>query len=139
VYKAEEKVWDAIETKPFLTRKVQFVCCLNTMGQDRKFTEEQRLFALRTVQRYRDRWEQSERENLKNDIHLKIQRMETSKIYKEYEPLDNAELDMRAEATLSLKDSNEPLTDENKLTHIKRARAILLAKTFYDPEGIIVH
>lgn len=65
--------------------------------------------------------------------------METSKIYKEYEPLDNAELDMRAEATLSLKDSNEPLTDENKLTHIKRARAILLAKTFYDPEGIIVH
>lgn len=46
---------------------------------------------------------------------------------------------MRAEATLSLKDASEPLTEENKLTHIKRARAILLAKTFYDPEGIIVH
>jgi hypothetical protein len=42
------------------------------MGQDRKFSAEEKLFALRTVQRYRDRWEQSERENLNADIARKI-------------------------------------------------------------------
>lgn len=46
------------------------------MGQDRTFTEEEKLFALRTVQKYRDRWEQSERENLKADIALKVASME---------------------------------------------------------------
>jgi hypothetical protein len=61
-----------IEAKPYQTRTVQLVCCLNTMGQDRKFSAEEKLFALRTVQRYRDRWEQSERENLKADIARKI-------------------------------------------------------------------
>jgi len=44
---------------------------------------EERLFALRTVQRYRDRWEQSERDNLKSDIEKKIQKIEQTKIYKE--------------------------------------------------------
>jgi DNA/RNA-binding domain of Phe-tRNA-synthetase-like protein len=43
------KEWEEIYYKPYLTKKVQFVACLNTMGQDRKFTEEERLFALRTV------------------------------------------------------------------------------------------
>jgi hypothetical protein len=53
------------------------------MGLDRKFKEEEKLFALRTVQRYRDRWEQSERENLNSDIQLKINRIEQQRIYKE--------------------------------------------------------
>jgi hypothetical protein len=83
VFKADEKVWEEIETKPFHTTKVQFVCCLNTMGQDRKFTEEERMFALRTVQRYRDRWERCEKDNLKSDIEAKIARHETLKNYKE--------------------------------------------------------
>jgi hypothetical protein len=51
------------------------------MGQDRKFTEEEKLFALRAVQKYRDRWEQSERDNLKSDIALRIASIEADKLY----------------------------------------------------------
>ena len=48
-FKADEKKWEPMATKPYLTRTVQIVCCLNTMGQDRKFNEKEKLFALRTV------------------------------------------------------------------------------------------
>lgn len=71
-FKPEEKVWETIAVPPFKTQTVQLVCCINTMGQDRVLTEEERMFALRTVQRYRDRWEQSEQDNLRSDIEAKI-------------------------------------------------------------------
>lgn len=74
-FKPEEKEWETIAVPPFKTKTVQLVCCINTMGQDRVLTEEERLFALRTVQRYRDRWEQSEQDNLRSDIEAKIERM----------------------------------------------------------------
>lgn len=38
------------------------------MGQDQKFTEEQKQFALNVVKRYREAWEKSEVENLKKDV-----------------------------------------------------------------------
>jgi hypothetical protein len=100
-FRPDEKVWEEIEAKPFHSQKVQFVCCLNTMGQDRKFTEEERMFALRTVQRYRDRWETCERDNLRSDIEAKIARGEVLRTYKEsLEVQDNTELEFRAEAGL---------------------------------------
>ena len=139
-FKPEEKTWEAIETQPFKTKKVQFVCCMNTMGQDRKFTEEERLFALRTIQKYRDRWEQSERDNLKADIDSKINKAETTRIYKEtHEAQDIQELEQRAEAALHLKEGSDPLTDEQKTAFLKRARLTNLSKTFYDPEGMMNH
>lgn len=140
VFKADVKEWETIEVKPYTTRKVQFVCCLNTMGQDRKFTEEEKLFALRTVQRYRDRWEQCERDNLKADIETKITKMDLTKTYKELnEAQDLAELEIRAEASIQQKEGAEPLTEEQKLSLLKKARLLQISKTFYDPEGIIVH
>ena len=39
VFKPDNKEWPKIETKPYLTRKIQFVACLNTLGQDRKFSD----------------------------------------------------------------------------------------------------
>lgn len=129
-----------MQVKPYITKKVQFVACLNTMGQDRKYSEEQKLFALRTVQRYRDRWEQCERDNLKADIEAKIQRMEGLKFYKEHnEAQDLAEIEIKAEQAIQQKEGAEPLTEEQKVSLLKKARLHHLSKTFYDPEGIIVH
>ena len=34
-YKPEEKEWPATEAAPYLKKKVQYVVCLNTCGQDR--------------------------------------------------------------------------------------------------------
>ena len=48
-YIEEPKEWEDIQENPYKTRKVQYVVCLNTMGQDRQYTDRQKLFALRTV------------------------------------------------------------------------------------------
>lgn len=57
---------------------------MNTMGQDREFTEDEKKFALRTVRDYRDRWEQVERENLQSDIERRVKRIKYDRDYKEH-------------------------------------------------------
>ena len=56
-YEPEEKEWTTSEYAPFQTQKVKYALCLNTMGQDREFSEEERLYALTCVKQYRSRWE----------------------------------------------------------------------------------
>jgi hypothetical protein len=86
----EQKLWEEILPQPFKTQQVQFVVCLNTLGQDRVFTEEEKKFALRTVQQYRDIWERTEEDNLRSDINLHMAAMDFDKKYKEsYEVQDN--------------------------------------------------
>lgn len=110
------------------------------MGQDRKFTQEEKLFALRTVQAYRDRWEASERANLKVDIQRKVAQMEEDRQYKEsYETIDVNDLDRIAEEATQVKEGQDPPTDEVKATNQKKAKFAALTKTFYDPEGCIQH
>jgi len=48
-FKEEEKVWEPIEPQPFKTKKVQYVVCLNSLGQDRKFTDAQQLYVKRSI------------------------------------------------------------------------------------------
>lgn len=55
-YVPDEKVWKEILPAEFQTKDVQFVVCLNTLGQDREFTAEEVKFALETVKLYRDEW-----------------------------------------------------------------------------------
>lgn len=63
------------------------------MGQDRQYTEEQKLFALREVQAYRDSWERIEQENLRADIAAKVERWDQDFHYKEKNlPEDDREL-----------------------------------------------
>ena len=76
-----DKTWEEIKPLPFKTQKVQYVVCLNTMGQDREYQEDQIKLALRTIRDYRDRWEQVEKDNLERDI---IQKMKSSKQDREY-------------------------------------------------------
>jgi len=44
------------------------------MGQDRQFTEREKVFALRAIQTYRDRWDLLEKENLERDVQSSIER-----------------------------------------------------------------
>ena len=140
-FKPETRKWEVFKPKPYLTQKVQFVCGLNTMGQDRKFTAEEKLFALRAVQKFRDRWEASERENLKSDIERRIAQMDADKLYRETcADADQAELETRIEAASSVvKEGQEPPTEAQKEVIAKRAKFTELTKGFYDPEGVIVH
>lgn len=139
-FKPDEKKWEPIQCKPFQTRKVQFVACLNTMGQDRKFSEKEKLFALRTVQKYRDRWEQAERENLKADIARKVAAMDDDRQYKEsYDTLDQQTLTNIEEEATKVPEGQEPMTEEAKANASKKARFNAMTKSFYDPEGAVAH
>ena len=68
----EPRDWTPYKYAPYKTKKVQYVLCLNTMGQDRQFTQEERDYALRCVQAFRDRWEESETNHLLRDIQYKL-------------------------------------------------------------------
>jgi hypothetical protein len=48
-YVRDDGNWPEIKPKPFTTNKVQYVICLNTLGQDREFTPEEIRFALDTA------------------------------------------------------------------------------------------
>jgi len=48
------------------------VVCLDTMGQDREFTTEEKKAALRVVRDYKDLWEKEEQANLLKDRDNKL-------------------------------------------------------------------
>ena len=68
VYERREFEGPDIKPKPFQTHNIQYVVCINTLGQDREFTAEQIRLALDTVKFYRDEWERIERNNISRDI-----------------------------------------------------------------------
>ena len=89
------------------------------MGQDRCYSEEEKLEVLRTIQAYRDRWEALEHENLESDVKAKLDRQDYDKMYKEhYDAVDNQELEKVSEEQLAASspgDGEDPLTDNEKL------------------------
>ena len=119
----EKKVFEEITAKPFKTQKVQLVVCLNTLGQDRNFSDDERKAALRTVQQYRDIWEQNEQENLKADIEHRLDQLDADKKYKEvHEALDNAELEIKSEQALQPKDGDDPHSEDHRQNMLRKAR-----------------
>lgn len=46
---AEVRTWPTKNEKPFLTKWRKYVVCLDTLGQDRGFTDAERRFALETI------------------------------------------------------------------------------------------
>lgn len=132
--------WPEIKPKPFTTQKVQYVVCLNTLGQDREFTKEEIDFALATTKLYRDEWERIETANLKKDIELKLNNMDAEKLYKETnEALDIAEAERRAEEQTAQAEGQEPMDEFQKAQAVKKAKWDYLTKMFYDPDGAVQH
>ncbi len=56
---------------------------MDTLGQDREFTIEERRFALETVKNFAAIWERREAENLAKDRNLRLQLAEMDKEYLE--------------------------------------------------------
>lgn len=63
----EERVWDEIILPPIDTVDKKFVICLDTMGQDRVFSDKERAFILETIHRFRCNWENFEKEKVASD------------------------------------------------------------------------
>jgi hypothetical protein len=104
------------------------------MGQDREYTEQQIKLALRTVRDYRDRWEQVEKENLEQDILLRIKSIQRDKEYKEhFEAYDNGEMEKLCEEVLLPKEGEEPMDEDTKILVQRKLRYKLMTKGFYAP------
>ena len=113
---------------------------MNTLGQDREFTKEEVKFALDTVTLYKDQWEKIEDQNLKFDLEKKVEFQDYEKSYKEsYEAKDIETLEKLAEEAGMPMDGQEPLGEDEKTAAMKKARFAAISKTFYDPEGFILH
>lgn len=55
------------EVGAFQSTEEKFVVCLDTLGQDRGFSDTERRFVLTTIQTYRKIWEAEQRGNLTRD------------------------------------------------------------------------
>ena len=49
----EERTWEEIHLPPVQTTLSKFVIAMDTMGQDREFTYDQKVFALNAIYRFR--------------------------------------------------------------------------------------
>lgn len=141
-YERENKAWSKFEFAPFKTRQQQFIICLNTLGQDRQFTQEEINFALNTVQVFADTWEKLEQKNLEHDVQLKLKYSEFDRIYREfYNARDEARLEeiideaIAAAEAQQMADGEDPLTDSDKERITKKTRFDVLTKGFYAPEA----
>ena len=56
----EVREWPEIPIAPIETSRRAFVVCIDSMGQDREFSEEQKRFALKAVFKFRKYWEEFE-------------------------------------------------------------------------------
>ena len=72
-FEPEEKEWEVIDYAPYKTEERKYVVCLDTMGQDREFTEDEKRFALNTVKQYIEIWEQEERNALSADRDRRVE------------------------------------------------------------------
>jgi len=123
--------WDEIKPKAFKTKKIQFVVCLNTLGQDREFTPEQIKFAQRTVRDFASQWEKIEHHNLEQDVFLRIASIEHDVEYKKTkEPADNQALEKAVEESVMPREGEEPLDEDTKTATQKKTRHRLMTKAF---------
>lgn len=64
----ELKEFEEILEKPYKFVEKQLVVALDTLGQDRVFTEEQKEYIINFVGFFKNQWERAENLSLKNDI-----------------------------------------------------------------------
>ena len=72
-FEPEQKEWDTLDFAPYKTEDKKYVVCLDTMGQDREFTDDEKRFALNTVKEYIQIWEQEERDALTADRDRRVE------------------------------------------------------------------
>lgn len=107
---------EEIKPKPFKTRLVSFVVCLNTLGQDREFTATEVKFAQKTVRDFAAQWEKIERANLESDVQLRLQTIQSDLEYKQQREIpDNQDLEKKIEEAVLPKEGEDPMDDDVKV------------------------
>lgn len=118
-FEPEEREWPEIKLDEFRTVNQKYVICMDTMGQDRELTDEQKEFALTTIERFIEIWEQEERVALAADRDRRLEALDV-----------DAEAAAQNDAALSL----EIATEIEDYEFTKGAvDAVYFDKKFVDP------
>lgn len=80
-YVPEQRSWQEINPAPFETVEEKFVVCIDTLGQDRELTDDQKRLVLQTVEKYRNTWEQRENSMLEKDRDDRLKTSEADKLW----------------------------------------------------------
>jgi hypothetical protein len=93
------------------------VVCLNTLGQDLEFSEDEKQFALKTVKMYKDTWDALEKKNLDNDVKLYLQHGDFDRLYRDhYITRDELRLEEIIEEAIAAANSQQVADGEDPLT-----------------------
>jgi len=105
----------------FKTDPIKYCVCMDTMGQDREFTKEQKKFAIETIKKYKLQWEERESQRLRSDRNLRVTEKEKdSKEQEQFLQQQQEEEDREAE---NLNTSfPEDMLEEEKKNKLKMAR-----------------
>jgi len=119
---------------------------LNTLGQDRKFTQDEINYALKCVKHFRDTWETTEKKNLEVDLKFKMENQDYDKVYKEhFEVQDQQEIEKMVEEAIQnaqnekTAEGEDELTESEKETVAKKTRFEIMTKGFWAPEAAEEH
>ncbi|CAI2387904.1 unnamed protein product [Moneuplotes crassus] len=80
-FEPEEKEWEEIKLKPYETEMVDYAVCLDTMGQDRQFTEAEKEKVFKAIMTFSKVWQEQERRNLEKDVNRRIEKAEEDKTF----------------------------------------------------------
>lgn len=130
------KEWPAVEEKGFDTIEEKYVVCIDTLGQDRELTDDQKRLILATVKNFKDVWERTEKENLTRDRNRKLEIMEIDKEFLDNEAqklLDEEEKHIE-ELHSAMREGDAVVDDELKELQTKQARLHFIAKLYGERE-----
>lgn len=134
VYEEEEKVWDEINFAPYQCVDEKFVVCLDSLGQDREFSLDEKRFALQTVQTFISTWEKEERDTLTADRDRKVEALRIDPTEAaEAAQQQNDDMDKQIEEAFV---EREDLAGDDELKDLcsKQERLRLTARLFLDNE-----
>ena len=79
--KQEPPKLEEVKQPEYRSKPQSYVICMDTLGQDREFTQEQKAFVIETVRKYKLKWEEHEKERLTSDRKLKEEEKEKDTEY----------------------------------------------------------
>ena len=140
----EAKQWEDLLYKPFQTETKQFAICLDTLGQNREFTEEEKFFVVKTVRNFQEQWAKRESINLAFDIELKIHSTPFDTQYKKKViKEDDKEIEQIGEESIIAENAIKHEQDEDELNKEQiaslRKRVIFheFTKGFWAPDSVL--
>ena len=132
----EPRQWEELLEKPLIGKKKQYVVCVDTLGQDRELTDDQRRFILETIKQFRSIWESKEAQNLRRDRDRRIAQLDRERELNEAGEAGKIQEEEEAfvEFEQGKRDMDELPDEDSKELFIRSLRLQFTAKIFREKE-----